>query len=214
MNQKAQTLRVVIVDDEAPARQRLRDLLADCEAETPLVIAGEAASGRAALELLAREPADAMMLDIRMPEMDGIEVAQYLGDALLVDLMPEVGAALHHRRVEHLALGHERQRRDQRAFAAVARVQRDDAALVGRLDLGAHVDAQVLEQRLQRGEPLRMVVVAGDDDAGDVRGTEARQELERLLAEDPRNSAAQSLVRRLRPSASDPGPVPPPAAAR
>lgn len=36
----------------------------------------------------------------------------------------------------------------------------------------------------------------------------ALEELERLLAEDPRNSAAQSLVRRLRPSASDPGPTP------
>jgi two-component system response regulator AlgR len=78
VNQNVQALRVVIVDDEAPARQRLRDLLADCAAEIPLTIAGEAASGRAALELLAREPADVVLLDIRMPEMDGIEVAQHL----------------------------------------------------------------------------------------------------------------------------------------
>jgi len=71
-------LRVMIVDDEAPARQRLRDLLSDCAAEIPLTVAGEAASGRAALEQLAREPADVVLLDIRMPEMDGIEVAQHL----------------------------------------------------------------------------------------------------------------------------------------
>lgn len=71
-------LRIVIVDDEAPARQRMRDLLADCARELALEVTGEAASGRAALELLAREPADVVLLDVRMPEMDGIEVARHL----------------------------------------------------------------------------------------------------------------------------------------
>jgi two-component system response regulator AlgR len=71
-------LRVVIVDDEAPARSRMRDLLEDCSHEMPLTVTGEAAGGRSALELLAREPADLVLLDIRMPEMDGIEVAQHL----------------------------------------------------------------------------------------------------------------------------------------
>ena len=71
-------LRVVIVDDEAPARSRMRDLLADCAREIPLTVTGEASSGRAALELLGAEPADVVLLDIRMPEMDGIEVAQHL----------------------------------------------------------------------------------------------------------------------------------------
>lgn len=71
-------LRIVIVDDEAPARQRLRDVLSDCAARLPLVVVGEADNGRAALELLAREPADVVLLDIRMPGMDGTEVAQHL----------------------------------------------------------------------------------------------------------------------------------------
>jgi two-component system response regulator AlgR len=71
-------LRVVIVDDEAPARLRLRDLLAECAREFALEVAGEAGSGRAALELLGREPADVVLLDVRMPEMDGIELAQHL----------------------------------------------------------------------------------------------------------------------------------------
>ena len=75
---EAQTLRVVIVDDEAPARSRMKDLLADCAADVPLTVTGEAASGRAALELLADRYADVVILDIRMPEMDGIEVAQHL----------------------------------------------------------------------------------------------------------------------------------------
>lgn len=74
----AEPLRIVIVDDEAPARRRMRDLLSDCAAHLPLAIAGEAASGRAALTLLAERPADVILMDIRMPEMDGIEVAQHL----------------------------------------------------------------------------------------------------------------------------------------
>jgi len=78
---------VVIVDDEAPARSRMRDLLAECAREIPLTIAGEAPSGRAALELLAANPADVVLLDIRMPEMDGIEVAQHL---LALDTPPAV----------------------------------------------------------------------------------------------------------------------------
>jgi two-component system response regulator AlgR len=71
-------LRVMIVDDEAPARSRMRDLLADCAQEIPLVVTGEASSGRVALEMLAAAPADVVVLDVRMPEMDGIEVAQHL----------------------------------------------------------------------------------------------------------------------------------------
>ena len=41
-------LNILIVDDEAPARHRLREQLGDCAAELPLVIAGEAANGKEA----------------------------------------------------------------------------------------------------------------------------------------------------------------------
>ena len=71
-------LRILIVDDEAPARSRLRELLQDCAARQPLELVGEAANGNEALELLARNPADVVLLDIRMPGMDGIEAAQHM----------------------------------------------------------------------------------------------------------------------------------------
>lgn len=71
-------LRVVIVDDEAPARSRMKDLLADCAPSLNFTLAGEAESGRAALALLSDCRADVVLLDIRMPGMDGIEVAQHL----------------------------------------------------------------------------------------------------------------------------------------
>jgi two-component system response regulator AlgR len=73
-----QALRVMVVDDEAPARNRLRDLIADCALKMPLEIAGEAATGRQALAMLPACEADVVLLDIRMPEMDGIETAQHI----------------------------------------------------------------------------------------------------------------------------------------
>ena len=73
-----QPLRVLIVDDEAPARNRVRDLLSDCALQMPLEIAGEAETGKRALAMLPECEADVILLDIRMPEMDGLEVAQHL----------------------------------------------------------------------------------------------------------------------------------------
>jgi two-component system, LytTR family, response regulator AlgR len=74
----AQKLRVAITDDEAPARSRLKDLLEDIAGMLPLELAGEAATGRELLDLVQAEPVDVVLLDIRMPEMDGLEVAQHL----------------------------------------------------------------------------------------------------------------------------------------
>lgn len=71
-------LRLLIVDDEAPARRRLREVLEDCGRELALQIVGEADNGMDALEHVQREQTDAVLLDIRMPGMDGIEVAQHM----------------------------------------------------------------------------------------------------------------------------------------
>ena len=71
-------LRVLLVDDEAPARRRMRDLLDDCAAALPLAVVGEAQHGREALDLLQSAPADLVLTDIHMPDMDGIELARHL----------------------------------------------------------------------------------------------------------------------------------------
>jgi two-component system response regulator AlgR len=71
-------LRVMVVDDEAPARARLRDLLADVEAAVANVVVGEAGNGKQAIDALAGQAVDVMLVDIRMPGMDGIELAQHL----------------------------------------------------------------------------------------------------------------------------------------
>ena len=74
----APPLRILIVDDEAPARARLRDLISDISAEQPCIVVGEAQDGLAALEALQQVAADVALVDIRMPRLDGIGLAQQL----------------------------------------------------------------------------------------------------------------------------------------
>ena len=69
-------LRALIVDDEAPARERLRRLL---EELGDVEIIGEATNGTEALERCAELDPDLVLLDVRMPGMDGIEAARHLG---------------------------------------------------------------------------------------------------------------------------------------
>ena len=76
-------LSVMIVDDEAPARARLRDLLADVAGEQPNTVVAEAANGLLALEAIAGlvgtgVNVDVVLVDIRMPTMDGIELVRHL----------------------------------------------------------------------------------------------------------------------------------------
>jgi two-component system LytT family response regulator len=74
------TLRVVIVDDERPARAFLAGLLAEC---ADVEIVGEAASGEEAITLIAASEPDLAFLDLQMPEVGGLEVVRQLPPAAL-----------------------------------------------------------------------------------------------------------------------------------
>ena len=67
-------LNILIADDEAPARNRMRDLLNDIE---QVAVVAEAKNGKEAIDLALQTKPDLMLLDIRMPVMDGIEAAQH-----------------------------------------------------------------------------------------------------------------------------------------
>ena len=73
-------LRLFLVDDEIPALNRLKDVLADCAEACPHEVVGTAANGMIALAQLAEVRADVVILDIQMPQMSGIEVARKLLD--------------------------------------------------------------------------------------------------------------------------------------
>jgi two-component system response regulator AlgR len=68
-------LKVLIVDDEQPARERLRQLVDDGGQH---VVVAEAANGEEAVAMAALHNPDVVLLDIRMPGVDGIETAHHL----------------------------------------------------------------------------------------------------------------------------------------
>ena len=69
-------LRILIVDDEPPARRRLRKLLEPLRASERVAVIEEAADGVEALEKLQQQTFDLLLLDVRMPELDGFEVLE------------------------------------------------------------------------------------------------------------------------------------------
>ena len=71
-------LRILVVDDEAPARERMRELLDDCRAEIAHVVVGEVANGLEGIDFLSAHAADVVLVDIHMPGMSGIEFARHV----------------------------------------------------------------------------------------------------------------------------------------
>jgi two-component system response regulator LytT len=78
------SLCILIVDDEAPARRDIRRMLGKME---HIEIAGEAADGLEAVDMIRRAHPDVVLLDIQMPGLDGFQVIERLQD---VDEMPAV----------------------------------------------------------------------------------------------------------------------------
>jgi DNA-binding NarL/FixJ family response regulator len=71
---KVQSVRVLIADDQRPTRQGLRALLALLP--HPVEVVGEAANGQDAVRLTATRQPDVVLMDMRMPVMDGLEATR------------------------------------------------------------------------------------------------------------------------------------------
>ena len=68
-------VKILIVDDEAPARIRLQQHL---EKMTDVRVVGQASNGLEAVQKAVKCCPDIVLMDIRMPEMDGLEAARLL----------------------------------------------------------------------------------------------------------------------------------------
>jgi len=70
----SELLKILIADDEAPARNRLKDLLSEI---AQVSVVAEAKNGKQAIDLAIENQPNIMLLDIRMPLMDGLEAAEH-----------------------------------------------------------------------------------------------------------------------------------------
>jgi DNA-binding NarL/FixJ family response regulator len=73
MTTASEQIRVVLVDDQQMVRAGFRMVI---DSQPDLTVVSEAGTGTDAVELLARTPADVVLMDVRMPAMDGIEATR------------------------------------------------------------------------------------------------------------------------------------------
>jgi len=147
-------LQVLIVDDEPLARTRLRALLNNCR-EPEAAVAGEAASADQALTLARSVPVDVALLDIHMPGVDGMRLAQALRQQdhapriVFVTAYPEYAVqAFELEAVDYLT----KPVRLERLQAALQKVQR---ALDSQSDVQAPTDPEYLVIN-ERGRTVRV----------------------------------------------------------
>ena len=185
-------LQLLIVDDEPLARMRLRTLLQDLQqaaavASTALVAApttppatapgaaatwlvvGEAASAEQALALMQQHTVHALLLDIRMPGRDGLELARALRAMPAAPALVFVTAHAEHAlrafeldAVDYLTKPVRRERLAEALQRLADRVQRRASPVA----TGGPLDAQVgaADQRLQPAQPAQPVLVISERD--------------------------------------------------
>ena len=152
-------MKVLIVDDEKPARDRLRQLVDDFG---DYEVVGEASNGEQAIELAASLTPDVVLLDIRMPGVDGIETAHHLNAmekppaVVFTTAYNEYAIDAFEARAIGYVLKPVRRERLERALEHAARIS-------GKL-LNALVDESKLESRRQHvcarvGDELRLIPV-------------------------------------------------------
>ena len=76
-------MKVLIADDEALLRLDLREMLEEAGHK----VAGEAENGKIAVELAKKEKPDLVIMDVKMPVMDGLEAAKIIGEAKLAPVL-------------------------------------------------------------------------------------------------------------------------------
>ncbi|HMN30512.1 MAG TPA: response regulator transcription factor, partial [Caldilineaceae bacterium] len=71
-------IRILIADDHRLFRQGLRQI---CETKGGFAVVAEAENGRVAVDLVSRHRPDVILMDIRMPELDGVQATSFITEA-------------------------------------------------------------------------------------------------------------------------------------
>lgn len=150
-------MKILIVDDEPLARSRLQTLLAELP-DTRVV--GEAGNGRDALEMVQQQQPDVVLLDIRMPGMDGMEAATHLNKlpnppAIIFTTAYDQYAlqAFKSRAVDYL-LKPIKQQQLQQALAAATRLSRAQLQSLAQMQQESQHPPQHISARVQGGVRL------------------------------------------------------------
>lgn len=147
-------MRVLIVDDEPLARSRLKRMLEELDG---VELAGEAATGAAALSAVQAQTPDVVLLDIRMPDMDGLAAAAAM---MQLEQPPAIifctaydsyaVAAFDAQAVDYLVKPVERSRLAA-ALRGAQRLNRAQLAAIGRRERGEMPGRSHLTARNRRG---------------------------------------------------------------
>lgn len=143
-------MNVLITDDEPLARERLRRLV---EASGEYTVIGEAANGKQALQLTGELNPDILLLDIRMPEMNGLEAALHISSLgnppaiiFTTAFSEHALAAFDHNAVDYL-LKPVRQERLDEALKKARKVNRAQLIALGNNDetdnARTHISSQI-----------------------------------------------------------------------
>lgn len=150
-------IRVLIADDEAPARARLRHLLKE---DPDVEVAAECCNGREAVEAIQRDRPDLVFLDVQMPRLNGVQVCQALtGSGTPLPLIVFVTAydqfavqAFEVHALDYLLKPFDRERFQRALTHAREQMRRDRAG-----DTDARLAALLEDLRVPPAKPNRLV---------------------------------------------------------
>lgn len=131
-------MKILVVDDEAPARQRLTRLLAEMQGNYELV--GEAGDGIEAVELCRSKPVDLVLMDVQMPGLNGLDAAKQIAGldpppaVILVTAYEQYALAAFEHKVEDYLVKPVRRERLQEALERARVPTRPQVAALGTLD--------------------------------------------------------------------------------
>jgi two-component system LytT family response regulator len=155
--EKMAPLRVLVVDDEEPARLLLREYL---EGLPGAELAGECGNGFEAVKKVGELSPDVLLLDVRMPKLDGFEVLELLGDAAPAVIFTTAYDEYALRAFEVHAVDYLRKPFTQERLAeALERVRRSPARLPGREPAAAVNLGRELGRTARKGQHLERVLV-------------------------------------------------------
>jgi len=160
----ARPLRVLVVEDEEPARLLLREYLAELAAAEPgAVLVGECGNGFEAVKKVAELQPDVLLLDVRMPKLDGFEVLELLGAAAPAVIFTTAFDEYALRAFEVHAVDYLRKPFNlERLAEALERVRRSPARLPGREAAPAAAGANLgreLGRTARKGAFLERILV-------------------------------------------------------